>query len=62
MSIGRRLGAVSFVAFIVQLITSELVGHFGLLGVARSPNDMARLTGPGIISAGIIIIEVGNLL
>ena len=58
-----RMGAASFVAFILiaQLVTSAVVDHFGLLGMARRPIDAVRLAGLAVIVAGIAIMEIGNL-
>ncbi|MEY4722403.1 MAG: hypothetical protein RIQ46_2128 [Pseudomonadota bacterium] len=58
-----RMGAASFVAFILlaQLVTSALVDHFGWFGMARRPIDTLRLAGLLTIAVGIAIMEVGNL-
>lgn len=58
-----RLGAASFVAFILiaQLVTSALVDQFGLFGMARRPIDAMRLAGLATIAAGIAVMEIANL-
>jgi transporter family-2 protein len=58
-----RLGAASFVAFILiaQLVTSAMVDEFGLFGMTRRPVDMMRLAGLAAIAAGIVVMEIGNL-
>lgn len=58
-----RLGAASFIAYILiaQLLTSALVDHFGLFGMARRPIDITRLIGLVAIAAGIAVMEIGNL-
>ena len=58
-----RLGAASFVAFILiaQLFTSAVVDQFGLFGMARRPIDMLRLAGLLVIVAGIGLMEIANL-
>ena len=58
-----RLGAASFVAFILiaQLFTSALVDQFGLFGMTRRPVDTLRLTGLAIIVCGIAVMEFANL-
>lgn len=57
-----RLGAASFVAFILiaQLLTSALVDQFGLFGMAKRPIDLVRLSGLTAIGAGIVLMEVSN--
>ena len=58
-----RLGAASFVAFILiaQLFTSAVVDQFGLLGLARRPADALRLAGLGVIVCGVALMEYANL-
>lgn len=58
-----RLGAASFVAFILiaQLLTSAVIDQFGLLGMARRPLDTVRLAGLITIVAGIAMMEIANL-
>lgn len=58
-----RLGAASFVAFILiaQLFTSAMVDQFGLFGMARRPVDTLRLAGLLVIVAGIGLMEFANL-
>ena len=58
-----RLGAASFVAFILiaQLVTSALVVQFGLFGMARRPVDTLRLAGLLVIAVGIGLMEFANL-
>ena len=59
-----RLGAASFIAFILiaQLLTSAVVDQFGLFGMARRPIDITKLAGLVVISAGIVVMEIGNLI
>ena len=58
-----RFGAASFVAFILiaQLLTSAVVDQFGLLGMVQRPVDATKLVGLAVITAGIAILEIGNL-
>lgn len=58
-----RLGAASFVAFILiaQLATSAVIDQFGLFGMAKRPIDAAKLSGLAVIVIGIAIMEIGNL-
>jgi transporter family-2 protein len=37
----------------VQLITGAVLDHFGLLGADPRPLDLTRLTGMGVLVAGI---------
>ena len=57
-----RLGAATFVAFILiaQLVTSAVIDQFGLLGMAKRPIDLLRLTGLAVIATGIAIIQIAN--
>ena len=59
-----RFGAASFVAYILiaQLVTSAIIDRFGLFGMARRPMDMTTLAGLAVIAAGIVIMEIGNVI
>ncbi len=59
-----RLGAASFIAFILvaQLLTSAAVDQLGLFGMARRPTDITRMVGLIVIVAGIAVMEIGNLI
>lgn len=57
-----RIGAATFIAFILiaQLLTSAVVDHFGLLGVAKRPIDLSKSIGIAVILIGIAIMQFGN--
>jgi transporter family-2 protein len=59
-----RLGAASFIAFILvaQLLTSAAVDQLGLFGMARRPTDITKMVGLIVIVAGITVMEIGNLI
>ena len=59
-----RFGAASFISFIVvaQLLTSAIVDQFGLLGMVKRPMDVTKTAGLIVIVAGVVIMELGNLL
>lgn len=54
-----RLGFALFTAAAIagQLLTSLVLDHFGLLGVARQPMTMTRLLGVALLIAGIALIR-----
>jgi transporter family-2 protein len=58
-----RFGAATFIAYILiaQLVTSAVVDHFGLFGMATRPIDMTKLIGLLVIVAGIAVMQIGNL-
>ena len=58
-----RLGAASFVAFILiaQLATSAAVDQFGLFGMTRRPVEALRMAGLAVIVCGIALMEFANL-
>jgi transporter family-2 protein len=59
-----RLGAASFIAFILiaQLLTSAVVDQLGLFGLEKRPLDLTKTAGLIVIIAGIAIMEIGNVM
>jgi transporter family-2 protein len=59
-----RLGAASFIAFILvaQLLTSAVVDQLGLFGMVRRPIDITRMVGLIVIVVGIAVMEIGSLM
>jgi transporter family-2 protein len=59
-----RLGAASFISFILvaQLLTSAAIDQYGLFGMAKRPIDITKLVGLIVIMAGILVMEIGNLI
>lgn len=58
-----RLGAASFIAFILvaQLLSSAAVDQLGLFGMVRRPIDITKMVGLIVIVAGIAVMEIGSL-
>lgn len=54
-----RLGAATLVATIVagQMVASLILDHYGLVGYARHPMDLARLAGALLVIAGVFLIQ-----
>ena len=54
-----RLGAATFVAFLVagQMLSSVLLDHYGLFGVAQRSADLSRLLGSVLLITGVILIR-----
>lgn len=51
--------AVMFAAVIVgQVITSLLIDHYGLMGVAVQPLTPVRAAGAGLLLAGLVLIRL----
>lgn len=57
-----RIGAANVLAAGVfgQMVTSLIVDHYGLLGMARSPISLAKLLGVGLLVLGTVLIK-GNV-
>ena len=54
-----KLGATTMIAFFVagQMAASLILDHFGLIGYHGHPVNFWRLTGAGLLVAGVIMIE-----
>lgn len=53
-----RLGATATFGVILagQLLTSLVVDHYGLLGLARQPLNWSRMAGVALLGAGVLLI------
>ena len=56
-----RLGAGGFLVCVVagQMLAAVLVDHFGLMGLATKPLNLARLTGVALILGGAFLVLQG---
>ena len=56
--VGPRLGAAALLALIVlgQLVASLVLDHFGWLGFAQHPINLARLIGAAFLFCGVLLI------
>jgi len=54
-----KLGAATFIALLVtgQMLSSILIDHYGLLGVAEHPASIARLIGALFLVGGVALIR-----
>ncbi|WP_158808585.1 DMT family transporter [Beijerinckia sp. L45] len=54
-----QLGAATFLAFLVsgQMLASVTFDHFGWLGLAQRPVDLARLAGVALLIGGVVLIR-----
>jgi transporter family-2 protein len=54
-----ELGAALFIALVVagQLLTSLLLDHFALLGLAEQPITPGRVLGAGLVLAGVVCMK-----
>lgn len=54
-----RLGATTTIAAVItgQLVMSLALDHFGLIGFARQPIDLARTAGVVLLLAGLLLIR-----
>jgi bacterial/archaeal transporter family-2 protein len=57
--VAQQLGAAALIALLVagQMIASIIIDHFGWLGLAQKPIDLARLIGVGLLVAGVLLIR-----
>jgi transporter family-2 protein len=53
-----KIGALAFVTWMVagQLFVSLVLDHFGLMGVAQQPLNLARVLGVGFLLAGMFLV------
>ncbi|WDY60174.1 DMT family transporter [Pseudomonas sp. PSKL.D1] len=56
-----KLGTAGFLVLVVagQILVSVLVDHFGLVGVASKPMNLARVAGVVLILAGVLLVQGG---
>ncbi|MFJ4055692.1 DMT family transporter [Pseudomonas sp. NPDC089743] len=54
-----KLGAAGFLVLVVagQILTSVIVDHFGLMGVASKPVSLPRLAGVVLILVGVFLVQ-----
>jgi len=54
-----RLGAAGFLLLVIagQIVASVLVDHFGLMGLAAKPINVARLAGVALILGGVFLVQ-----
>ncbi|QXH44072.1 DMT family transporter [Pseudomonas xanthosomatis] len=54
-----KLGAAGFLLLVVagQIITSVVVDHFGLMGLAQKPVNLARVLGVLLIIGGVLLVQ-----
>jgi len=57
--VAYQLGAAALIALLVtgQMIASITIDHFGWLGLAQKPVDLARLIGVCLLIGGVILIR-----
>jgi transporter family-2 protein len=57
--VAHQLGAAALIALLVtgQMIASVVIDHFGWLGLAQRPVDLARLIGVGLLIGGVLLIR-----
>jgi transporter family-2 protein len=57
-----KLGAGGFLVLVVagQIIASVLVDHFGLMGLATKPINLAKLAGVVLILGGVFLVQSGG--
>lgn len=58
-SLTPRLGAGGFLLLVVagQIITAVVVDHFGLMGLAPKPVNVARVAGVVLILGGVLLVQ-----
>ncbi|MBH3410201.1 DMT family transporter [Pseudomonas putida] len=56
-----KLGTAGFLVLVVagQILTSVIVDHFGLMGVASKPVNLARVAGVLLILGGVLLVQGG---
>ncbi|MFJ4454846.1 DMT family transporter [Pseudomonas sp. NPDC089392] len=54
-----KLGAAGFLVLVVagQIITAVLADHFGVMGLAGKPLNLARLAGVLLILCGVLLVQ-----
>lgn len=54
-----RLGAANFIICVIagQMISSLLIDHFGLMGLAQKPATIPRIAGVVLILAGMLVMQ-----
>ncbi|VVD67331.1 DMT family transporter [Pandoraea fibrosis] len=57
-----RLGAANFIVCVVagQVVASLVIDHFGLMGLAARPANLARVAGVALIVAGMLVVQWGT--
>lgn len=57
-----RLGAASFIVCVVagQVVASLIIDHFGLMGLAAKPVNLARIAGVALIVLGMLVVQWGT--
>lgn len=57
-----RLGAANFIVCVVagQVVASLVIDHFGLMGLAQKPANLARIAGVALIVAGMLVVQWGT--
>lgn len=56
-----KLGTAGFLVLVVagQILTSVIVDHFGLVGAASKPVNLARVAGVVLILGGVLLVQGG---
>ena len=54
-----RLGVAMTITLMVggQLLLSQILDHFGALGVPRQPLNLGRIAGVGLVLAGVLLVR-----
>lgn len=54
-----QLGATTFIVSVIagQMLTSLLIDHFGLLGLAQKPVNAGRIAGVVLICVGMLLVQ-----
>ncbi|VVE75795.1 membrane protein [Pandoraea sputorum] len=57
-----RLGAANFIVCVVagQVVASLIIDHFGLMGLATKPVNLARIAGVALIVLGMLVVQWGT--
>lgn len=63
-SLTPKLGAGGFLLLVVagQITASILVDHFGLMGLATKPVNIAKVVGVALIFGGVFLVQNGDSL
>lgn len=58
-----KLGAGGFLLLVVagQIIASVLVDHFGLMGLATKPINIAKIAGVVLILGGVFLVQSAGI-
>ena len=56
------MGASSFIVCVIagQVLASLLIDHFGLMGFAAKPVNMARIGGVALILVGMVVVQMSS--